>query len=66
MMDEQDIVDQMSGDYSGSNQEATTTDDDTIHLPAYLAYLSVGFKTISTMIIVICHNQNYKKFTQDP
>ena len=51
MMEEQ--VDQMSGDYSGSNQETTKTDDDTVHFPAYLAYLSVGFKTISTIIIVV-------------
>ena len=53
MMEEQDILDQMSGDHSGSNQETTTTDDHTAHLPAYLAYLSLGFKAISTMIIVV-------------
>ena len=53
MMEEQDIFDQMSGDHSGSNQETTTTDDHTVHLPAYLAYLSLGFKAISTMIIVV-------------
>ena len=52
MMEEQDILDQMSGDHSGSNQETTTTDGHTVHLPAYLAYLSLGFKAISTMIIV--------------
>ena len=52
-MEEQDILDQMSGDHSGSNQETTTTDDDTVHLPAYLAYLSLGFKAISTVIIVL-------------
>ena len=43
----------MSGDHSGSNQETTTTDGHTVHLPAYLAYLSLGFKAISTMIIVV-------------
>ena len=43
----------MSGDHSGSNQETTTTDDHTDHLPAYLAYLSLGFMTISTVIIVL-------------
>ena len=53
MMEEQDILDQMSGDHSGSNQETTTTDDHTVHLPAYLAYLSLWFKAISTMIIVV-------------
>ena len=53
MMEEQDILDQMSGDHSGSNQETTTTNDHTDHLPAYLAYLSLGFKAISTVIIVL-------------
>ena len=53
MMEEQDILDQMSGDHSGSNQETTTTDDQVDHLPAYLAYLSLGFKAISTVIIVL-------------
>ena len=52
MMEEQDILDQISGDHSGSNQETTTTDDHTVNLPAYLAYLSLGFRAISTMIIV--------------
>ena len=51
MMEEEQ--DQMSGDHSGSNQETTTTDDPTDHLPAYLAYLSLGFKAISTVIIVL-------------
>ena len=53
MMEEQDILDQMSGDHSGINQEATTTDDDTVRIPAYLVYLSLGFRVISTMIIVL-------------
>ena len=53
MMEEQNILDQMSGDHSGSNQEITTTDDDTVHLPAYLAYFSLGFKAISIVIIVL-------------
>ena len=53
MMEEQDILDQMPGDHSGSNQETKTTDGHTVHLPAYLAYLSLGFKAISTMIIVV-------------
>ena len=52
-MEEQDILDQMSGDHSGSNQETTTTDDHADHLPAYLAYLSLRFKAISTVIIVL-------------
>ena len=53
MMEEQDILDQTSGDHSGSNQETTTTDDHTVHLPAYLSYLSLGLQAISTMIIVV-------------
>ena len=52
MMEEQDILDNMSGDHSGSNQE-TTTDDHGIHLSTWLAYLSLGFKVISTVIIVL-------------
>ena len=51
--EEQDILDQMSGDHSGSNKETTTTDDHTDHLPAYLAYLVLGFRVISTVIIVL-------------
>ena len=53
MMEEQDILDQMSGDHSGSNQETTTTDDHTVHIPAYLSYVSLWLKAISTMIIVV-------------
>ena len=53
MMEEQDILDEMSGDHSGSKQETTTTDDHGIHLPTWLAYLSLGFKVISTVIIVL-------------
>ena len=53
MMEEQDVLDQMSGDHFGSNQETTTTNDHTVHLPAYLAYLSVGFKAIFTIAIVV-------------
>ena len=52
-MEEEDILDEMSADHSGSNQETTTTDDHSIHLPAWLAYLSLGFKVISTVIIVL-------------
>ena len=53
MEEEQDILDQMSGDHSGSNQETNTTDNHADHLPAYLAYLSLSFKAISTVIIVL-------------
>ena len=53
MMKEQDIFDEMSGDHSGSDQETTITDDHTIHLPAWVAYLSLGFKFISTIIVVL-------------
>ena len=54
-MEEQDldVLNEMSGDHSGSNQETTTIDDHAVHLPAYLAYLSLGFKVISTLIIVL-------------
>ena len=40
-------------DGSGSNQGTTTTDEYGVHLPAYLSYLSLGFKVISTVIIVL-------------
>ena len=52
-MEEQDILDQMSGGHSGCNQETTTTDDHTVHLPTYLPYFSFGFTVISTVIIVV-------------
>ena len=49
-----DMLNQESGDGSGSNRVTTTTDDDhSVHLPAFLAYLSLGFKVISTVIIVL-------------
>ena len=38
---------------SGSEIEAMITNDPDIHLPAYLAYLSLGFKVISTVIIML-------------
>ena len=52
---EQDLgmLTQESGDGSGSNQVTTTTDDHSVHLPAYLSYLSLGFKVISTVIIIL-------------
>ena len=53
MMEEQDILDDMSGDHSGSNQVTSTTDDHSVHLPAYLSYLSLGFRVISTTITVL-------------
>ena len=46
MMEEQDILDEVSGDLSGNDWE-------TIVLPAYLAYLSLGFKVIATVIITL-------------
>jgi len=49
-MEEQDVLDQVSGDHYGSYHRTT---DDIIHLPAYLAYLSLGFKVIFTVIIMI-------------
>ena len=53
MMEEQDMLDQMSGDYSGSNQATTTIEDYAVHLPAYLSYLSLGLRIVSTTITVI-------------
>ena len=53
MMEDQPILDEMSGDDSGCNQTTITTDDHGIHLPAYLAFLSLGFKIISTVIIIL-------------
>ena len=52
-MEEQDVLDEMSGDHSGSDQGLMTTDDQSTHLPVYLAYLSLGFKVISTVIITL-------------
>ena len=45
---------QMSGDGSESGQGTTTIIDDKhgVHLPAYLPYLSLAFKIISTVIII--------------
>ena len=53
MMEEQDILDDMSADHSGSNQVTSTTDDQSVQLPAYLSYLSLGFRVISTTITVL-------------
>ena len=47
------MLNDISGDHSGSDQVTTTTDDHSVHLPAYLSYLSLGFKVISTVIIVL-------------
>ena len=47
------MLNDMSGDHSGSNQVTLTTDDHSVNLPAYLSYLSLGFKVISTVIIVL-------------
>ena len=54
MEEEQDLgmVNEMSRDHLGSDQGTTTTDDHSVHLSVYLAYLSLGFKVISTVIIV--------------
>ena len=53
MMEEKDVFDETSDDHSGSNQETIITNDHTIHLPGWVAYLSLGFKFISTVIIVL-------------
>ena len=47
------MLNQESGDGPGSNQGTTTTDDYDVHLPEYLSYLSLGFKVISTVIIIL-------------
>ena len=47
------VLNQESDDGSGSNQGTTTTDDYGAHLPGYLGYLSLGFKVISKVIIVL-------------
>ena len=52
-MEEQVILDEMSGGHSGSDQETDTADDHRVRLPAYLAYLSLGFKVIFTAMIVL-------------
>ena len=54
-MEEEDILDQMSGDHSGSNRDATTTDNSTVNLnlPEYLSYFTFGFRLISAVIIIV-------------
>jgi len=52
-MEEQDVLDEMPGGHSGSSQGTTATDDDSISLPTYFAYLTLGFKIISTVIIML-------------
>ena len=44
------MLNQESGDGSGSNQGTATVDDHDIYLPGYLAYFSLAFKIISTVI----------------
>ena len=50
------MLNQESGDGSGSNQVTSTTNDHSVHLPVYLSYLSLGFKIVSTVIVVIMAN----------
>ena len=55
-MEEQDahMPNEISDDSLGSGQEnVTTADDPDVWLPAYLAYLSLAFKIISTVIIML-------------
>ena len=47
------MLNQESGDGSESNQGTATTDDHSVHLPAYLSYLSLAFKIILTVIVVL-------------
>ena len=53
MMEEQDTLGQMSGDYSGSTQATLTINDYAVHLPVYISFLSLGFRIVSTAIIVV-------------
>ena len=48
-----DMLDQESGNGSGSNQLTTTTDGQNVYLPALLAYLSLGYKIATTLIVVL-------------
>ena len=52
-MEKEDILNQMSGDHSGSNRDGTTIDDPTINLPEYLSYFTFGFRLISAVIIIV-------------
>ena len=66
------MLNQEYDDGSGNNQGTTTTVDYGVYLPAYLGYLSLGFKVISTVIIVLMAGwviitiRINKEFTQDP
>ena len=53
-MEEQDtdMLNEISGGGLWSGQDTATVDDPNVYLPAYLAYLSLGFKIVSTMIII--------------
>ena len=51
-MEEQDAPDEKLHEYSGSSQEFIATDEQSIQLPSYLAYLSLGGKTIATVVIM--------------
>ena len=53
IMEEEDILGEMSGDHSGSDPVTNTTDDHGVQLPAHLAYLLLGFRVISTTITVL-------------
>ena len=54
-MEEEDLDNQESDDCSGTNHVTTITAsyDHSVHLPAFSAYLSLGFKVISTTIVVL-------------
>ena len=54
MMEQDDfnMLSQESGDDPESTLGTTTNDDASVHLPAYLSYLSLCFRIISTMIVV--------------
>ena len=53
-MEEEHDIAPLTGDGSESGQGTTKADDNqSVHLPAYLAYLSLGFKVITTVVIIL-------------
>ena len=53
-MEEENDIAPLTDDGSESGQGITKADDNqSVHLPAYLAYLSLGFKVITTVIIIL-------------
>ena len=53
IIEQEEELEEIFADGSWSNQETTTTDDYNVYLPAYLVYLSLGFRVISAVITVL-------------